>query len=284
MWGGPGVPLGGRRALIALGAARAPGPGVPLRGHRSGATAPLPPIHHMYVIVLENESASTTFGAGSPAPYLAKTLRAQGAYLPNYYGIGHISNDNYIAMISRTGAERRHPVRLPDLHRLPCGTTGAYGQAHGTGCVYPAGVPTIASPADRRRARRGATTTTAWAPTRRARARCAATRRVNGRDSTQSATATDQYATRHNPFVYFHSIIDNTTLCDSHVVNLDQLPQDLPRRGRPTTSFITPNLCNDGHDATCPNGGPGASPRRTRSCARGCPDHRLAAFKQDGDC
>ena len=54
----------------------------------------------MFVIVLENESASTTFGPSSPAPYLSQTLRAQGAYLPNYYGVGHQSNDNYIAMIS----------------------------------------------------------------------------------------------------------------------------------------------------------------------------------------
>jgi phosphatidylinositol-3-phosphatase len=57
-------------------------------------------IKHVYVIVLENESASTTFAPGSPAPYLASQLTAQGAFVPNYYGIGHNSNDNYIAMIS----------------------------------------------------------------------------------------------------------------------------------------------------------------------------------------
>ena len=55
-------------------------------------------------------------------------------------------------------------------------------------------------------------------------------------DNTQKATATDEYATRHDPFVYFHSIIDDTTLCDTHVVNLDLLPQDLhPRPTRRTT-------------------------------------------------
>ena len=47
---------------------------------------------------------------------------------------------------------------------------------------------------------------------------------VNRPDHTQSATATDQYATRHNPFVYFHSIIDDTALCDTHVVNLEPAP------------------------------------------------------------
>jgi len=52
----------------------------------------------VFVIVLENEAASTTFGPGSPAPYLSTTLRSQGAYLPHYFGTGHLSNDNYISM------------------------------------------------------------------------------------------------------------------------------------------------------------------------------------------
>ena len=58
--------------------------------------------------------------------------------------------------------------------------------------------------------------------------------------------------------MYFHGIIDDTTLCNTHVVGLDALGQDL---GSPSTvanySFITPDLCNDGHDAPCKNGQPG---------------------------
>jgi hypothetical protein len=74
-------------------------------------------------------------------------------------------------------------------------------------------------------------------------------------DNTQRETATDSYATRHNPFVYFHSIIDDTTLCDSHVVSLDPLANDLKTAATtPNYVFITPDLCNDGHDAPCANG------------------------------
>jgi hypothetical protein len=63
------------------------------------------------------------------------------------------------------------------------------------------------------------------------------------------------YATRHNPFVYFHSIIDDTTLCDTHVVNLGLLPGDLlSAASTPNYVFITPNLCDDGHDAKCADG------------------------------
>jgi hypothetical protein len=68
----------------------------------------------------------------------------------------------------------------------------------------------------------------------------------------------DQYATRHNPFVYFHSIIDDQARCDANVVPLSRLKGDLAARSTtPSYSFITPNLCHDGHDEPCVDGQPG---------------------------
>src|SRR5580693_2095768 len=58
------------------------------------------PVRHVFLIVLENEPYETTFGEHSPAPYLARELTKRGALLPQYFGIGHYSLDNYIAMIS----------------------------------------------------------------------------------------------------------------------------------------------------------------------------------------
>ena len=104
----------------------------------------MPPVGHVFVIVLENESASTTFGSGSPAPYLSNTLRTEGAYLPNYYAIGHESNDNYIAMISGQAPSAQNQADCQVYDDLEPGTVGSYGQAEGSGCVYPADVPTIA--------------------------------------------------------------------------------------------------------------------------------------------
>jgi hypothetical protein len=91
---------------------------------------------------------------------------------------------------------------------------------------------------------------------------------VGGSDPTNTATPEDQYATRHNPAVYFHSIIDNTAECDANVVPLGtvavgtggaadtfhgHLAQDLARESTtPRFAFITPNLCNDGHDGNPP--------------------------------
>ena len=90
---------------------------------------------------------------------------------------------------------------------------------------------------------------------------------VGGVDNSNSAAADDQYATRHNPFVYFHSIIDDQIRCDRHVVPLGKLVvgtngardkfsghlyKDLRHiETTPKFMFVTPNLCNDGHDATC---------------------------------
>ncbi len=217
----------------------------------ASASAAAPAIRHVFVLVLENESESTTFGPGAPAPYLARTLRAEGAFVPNYYGIGHESNDNYIAMISGQAPNPENQSDCQVFSDFEPGTIGSDGQATGSGCVFPEDVKTIADQV-------GAAGLT-WRdynqsmgadPSREA-AECAHPG-VGQRDGTQSASATDQYATRHNPFVYFHSIIDDTALCDSHVVNLDQLPRDLASAAStPNYVFITPDLCSDGHDASC---------------------------------
>ena len=90
---------------------------------------------------------------------------------------------------------------------------------------------------------------------------------IDGTDFTNSASVTDQYATRHNPFVYFHSVIDNQARCDEHVVPMGRvrvgaggardkfsghLYEDLRHvETTPKFMFVTPNLCNDGHGATC---------------------------------
>jgi hypothetical protein len=221
------------------------------------ALASIPPIRHVFVIVLENESASTTFGPGSKAPYLSTTLRAQGAYLPNYHATGHQSNDNYVSMISGQAPNALNQADCQFFTDFPSTATGADGQQQGAGCVYPSDVQTVAG-------QLGAAGLT-WrdynqsmgnTPTREA-AECGHPA-VGGRDGTQSATAQDMYATRHDPFVYFHSIIDDTTLCDSHVVNLNLLGADLSAAAQtPNYVFITPDLCSDGHDAPCADGQPG---------------------------
>jgi hypothetical protein len=79
---------------------------------------------------------------------------------------------------------------------------------------------------------------------------------LNQPDDTQSAEVGDQYAARHNPFVYFHSIIDSPD-CAGRDVDLDRLPAALDADDVPEYVFISPNLCHDGHDTPCVDGQPG---------------------------
>src|SRR5215471_14494695 len=61
-------------------------------------------IRHVFVIVLENEGFDVTFGPNSKAPFLSKVLTSKGVLLNQYFGTGHASLDNYIAMISGQAA------------------------------------------------------------------------------------------------------------------------------------------------------------------------------------
>ncbi len=86
-------------------------------------------------------------------------------------------------------------------------------------------------------------------------------------NTAEGSPIVDQYADRHAPFVYFHSVIDDQQRCNRHVVPLGSLfvdpnggpdifsghlYEDLQRTGTtPKFMFVTPNLCNTGHDATC---------------------------------
>ncbi|HSB96890.1 MAG TPA: alkaline phosphatase family protein, partial [Spongiibacteraceae bacterium] len=137
------------------------------------------------------------------------------------------------------------------------------GLAIGTGCVYPASIKTLPDQLKEiGLSWKGYMEDMGNDPTRES-ATCGHPV-LNSIDGTQGAQAPsaevplgDQYATRHNPFMYFHSIIDSPD-CATNVVNLNALQNDL--KALDTTAnfnFITPNLCNDGHDTHCANGDPG---------------------------
>jgi phosphatidylinositol-3-phosphatase len=212
----------------------------------TSATAALPPIKHVWIVVLENENYDTTFGPKSKAPYLAKTLTSQGQLLTQYYGIGHFSLDNYITMVS---GQPPNPHTQADcmVYTDFVGPVGPDGIAVGQGCVYPSAVKTVGDQLEAK-----GLTWKQYAEDMGTPCRHPA---LNSHDDTQSARAKDQYAARHNPFVYFHSIIDRP-ICNTNVLDLKALPADLAS-GAPSYSFITPDLCSDGHDEPCIDKRPG---------------------------
>jgi hypothetical protein len=231
-------------------------------GIETGQHADASPFKHVFVIVLENEGFNATFGPNSKAPYLAQTLTSKGVLLSQYYGTGHASLDNYIAMISGQAATPQ--TRNDCLVYADFVLTGVTpdGQAIGSGCVYPAQIKTIADQlTDRGKTWRAYMGDMGNDPTRES-AVCGHPT-LNTTDHTQSAEkpsaslpSGDQYASRHNPFVYFHSITDSGEC--SNVVNLNLLATDLKSElTTPDFVFVTPNLCDDGHDNGCVTGQPG---------------------------
>ncbi len=250
-----------------------------------GAAAAAKP-KHVFIIVLENEGYHFTFGRKSPAVYL-NGLAKQGALLQNYYGIGHFSLDNYIAMVS---GQPPNPVTQSDCQSFidfeRSGMT-AEGAAVGAGCVYPNDVKTIADQLEAK----GLTWRAYMEDMGNIPSREAATcghPTIGSSDGTQAAVLGDQYATRHNPFVYFHSIIDRPT-CDKNVVPLPNLLLDLQSVSTtPNFVFVAPNLCHDGHDGgengrICIDGQPGGLVSADKFLANMVPAILASpAFNKDG--
>jgi hypothetical protein len=287
-------------SLTALGLALVPAVSASAQSAFSGEL-PVPPgaIQHIIVVELETESFGSTFGPSSAATYLNDTLVPQGELLKSYYGVGHVSLDNYIAQVS---GQAPNLVTNSDCaggyNDVMPGTLDANqalypGQVDGQGCVFPRSVQTIGNQLDRAYpftigsdwrqysedmgndpARDGGQAdplggTDCAHPTQTNGVAADGTNSAEGPNATGSqvkSAITDQYANRHNPFVWFHSVTDNTWLCNHDVVPLGtattqsdgtvsyqgHLAQDLKHPWTtPRFAFVTPNLCNDGHDATC---------------------------------
>lgn len=230
--------------------------GTPASAADAAKSTGVPKLGHVFVIVLENENAAETFGPDAP-PYLARTLPAQGAYVPNYYATGHFSLDNYISMVSGQAPNPATQADCNTFSEFAPGIPAADGQVIGIGCVYPTTVHTIGNQLEDEGLDWGGymEDMAAKAPAEPGACRHPA---IGGIDDTQAAEVGDQYATRHNPFMYFHAVIDDNANCAAHDVDLTELGGDLSKASTtPEFSFITPNLCHDGHDEPCVNGEPG---------------------------
>jgi len=221
----------------------------------------LPPVRHVWEIVLENENESRTFGTPSLDPYLASVLPSEGALLPNFYAIGHSSLDNYIAMISGQAPDPEDQDDCSTSGYIPfvAAATDINGQVVGQGCEFPTatpiGQPIVTLPQQLTEAgyswkgymqdmgddvaNDGAT----------ACAHPTTDQLTGGLPNPQGEDGSSNFAVKHDPFAYFASIIDDPQ-CARHVVGLDpSLEHDLASTATtPNFSYITPDLVWDGHD------------------------------------
>ncbi|MDX6641814.1 MAG: phosphatidylinositol-3-phosphatase [Solirubrobacteraceae bacterium] len=213
------------------------------------ASAALPPVRHVFVIVLENHEFGDTFGLQGQllAPYLNRTLVPEGQLLTQYYGVGHSSADNYIAMISGQPPTPSGQNDCPDdpsagpdnPKRVPPQADPPYNIAHGDGCLYPPNFTTIGD-----QLTSAGLTWKSYNQDMPSPCYLKASYRAPG--------AKGDYRRKHSPFVLFDSI-RQTDQCTQNVVGLPS-PDDLRTilssdATAPNFSYIVPNQCDDGHDA-----------------------------------
>lgn len=218
------------------------------------ARAALPPVKHVFVIVLENHEFGDTFGLQGQllAPYLNRTLVPAGQLLTQYYGVGHASALNYIAMVSGQPPTPSGQADCPDFNGTgrpkPVGreATGPYNLAVGDGCQYPDNFLTIGDQLSAK-----GLTWKAWNQDIPSPCFLGSGYRAPG--------AKGDYKRKHNPFVLFDSVVESGQ-CDRNVVGLpspDELRTILSSEDTaPNFNFIVPNQCDDGHDA-CESPAPG---------------------------
>jgi hypothetical protein len=212
------------RRCLAVAITVAFGLGALLAGAAGGAPAKKPPrsaVQHVFIVVIENASYDELTGpsAATTMPYLT-SLAAKGVTLDQMFAIDHASLGNYIGVTS--GYEANDKTKADCLHY---------------DCVYPTGQDdNIANQLEAKHL-----TWTAY---------------MDGmtqpcqKPPTQGAPDPFLvgYATRHDPFMYYSSIVDDPARCAAHVVPFEQLATDLGAAKVPTYSFISPDTCNDAHD------------------------------------
>jgi phosphatidylinositol-3-phosphatase len=209
----------------------------------------LPSIRHVFLIMLSDHGFDAAFGQDSQAPYLAKTLAADGELLANYYAVTHGELANAIALISGQGPNPDTAANCQQYTDVSPGTAGDQGQVAGRGCVYPHATQTVADELIA-----NGDTWKAYLEDIAAGAGAGAPQTcrhpaLGGPDGDQSPHDGGAYVTWRNPFVYFHSLID-TPLCAQNDVDLGALAADLKDEANtPTLSYIVPSRCNDGSTA-----------------------------------
>lgn len=213
-------------------------------------------VKHVFEIVLAGRGFDAAFGAGSVATYLNGTLRPKGTLLSGAHSLGRADLPDHLALISGQPPNDDTRAGCATYTEIPqTAKPNKAGEITDKGCAYPSTVITVAD----QLAASGSTWRAYVEDLDKGQPPRGSCRRpASGAvDDTVTARPGDGYATRHNPFVYFHSLLDLSG-CDSFNGPLGRLETDLAKaKTTPAFSYIVPNLCNDGTASPCADGSPG---------------------------
>jgi phosphatidylinositol-3-phosphatase len=206
----------------------------------------LPPVKHVFLIVLSDRRITKSFDGGASAGYLGGALRREGELVLNYYAVAGAPLANEIAMVSGQGPTAQTATDCPVFSRIKPGHKGARSQILGTGCVYPPATKTLAGQLtgakDTWKAYiQGVNTSSATA--------CKVPK--TGSKEQQTARNSSTYLAWRNPFIYFRSLTTGNA-CHSDEVGLGRLATDLKSDSTtPSLAYIVPSPCDDGSEAPC---------------------------------
>ncbi|HEY6677582.1 MAG TPA: alkaline phosphatase family protein [Actinomycetota bacterium] len=163
---------------------------------------------HIVVILMENKEYAQIIGSAD-APYLNR-LAKRKVLLTQEYAITHPSLPNYLAIAG--GSTFGITSDCTD-----CNVRGRniIDQLEANGISWKAYMQSMPSPCYK---------------------------------SSSAGTSPNDYAKKHDPFVYFDDVRNDDTRCN-RIVPFSQLRTDL-KNGLPQFAWITPNECNDMH--SCP--------------------------------
>jgi phosphatidylinositol-3-phosphatase len=255
----------------------------PVSGGSTGTTPAtgyggLPPVKHVFLIVLSDRGITKSFDGGSSAGYLGGALRRQGELLLNYYAVAGSPLANEVAMISGQGPTGETAANCPVFSRIRPAHKAPRGQILGAGCEYPPATKTLAN-----QLTTAGDTWKAYLQGVSPNAKTACKVPKAGSTEPQVARTTNGYLAWRNPFVYFRSLTKGGT-CRLGEVGLGQLANDLKSASTtPSLSYIVPSPCADGSEALCkPHTSPGLA-GANRFLKLVVPEiKRSVAYKDDG--
>jgi phosphatidylinositol-3-phosphatase len=214
----------------------------------AAGSSTLPPVKHVFLIVLSDRGFNQSFGPTAAKGYLNGALRRQGELVQDYYAVASSPLANEIAMVSGQGPTPETSSDCPVFSRLRPGTKGPRGQVLGAGCVYP--------PATRTLAGQLSAAGDSWKAyvqgASGARTACQVPK--TGSKVPQVARTNTTYLAWRNPFVYFRSLTAGAA-CRRDEVGIGQLAKDLKSaKSTPSLAYVIPAPCADGSEAPCKRG------------------------------
>jgi hypothetical protein len=198
-------------------------------------------------------------------------------FIGGYETLGSSELPDYLAMVSGQAPNADTEGECTRYAEFPTGTgPNSKGQVPGSGCVYPNTALTVADQVTAagkvwRGYIDGLTSQTCVHPN------------SGAVDDAPLLFSGADYDTRHNPFIYFHSLLDLGG-CSENDVALTQLTKDLKTSASTAAySYMAPGLCEDGSATSCATGSPAGTAGEDAFLHKWVPViQRSAAYKKDG--